>query len=40
MRKKLTKRQNVKKWKQGINNVKTINSAEYTKDKRGGIRLT
>ncbi len=40
MAKKLTKKQNVKKWKSGINNVKNINSAEYSKNKRGGIRIT
>lgn len=40
MAKKLTKKQNIKKWKTGINNVKQINSADYSKDKRGGIRLT
>lgn len=40
MRKRLSKRQNIKKWKTGINNVKNINSTSYAKDKRGGIRLT
>lgn len=40
MAKKLSKKQNVKKWKTGINNIKTINSAEYSRNKRGGIRLT
>jgi hypothetical protein len=40
MAKKLSKAGNVKKWKSGINNVKNINSADYAKNKRGGIRLT
>lgn len=40
MRKKLNKKQNIKKWKSGLNNVKDINSAAYARDKRGGIRLT
>ena len=40
MRKRLSKKNNIKKWKSGINNVKNINSANYAKDKRGGIRLT
>ena len=40
MAKKLSKTGNVRKWKSGINNVKKINSADYAKNKRGGIRLT
>ncbi len=40
MAKKLSKNGNIKKWKTGINNVKSINSADYAKNKRGGIRLT
>ena len=40
MAKKLSKKANIKKWKKGINNTKDINSAEYTKNMRGGIRLT
>lgn len=40
MAKKLSKKGNIKKWKSGINNVKVINNANYSKDKRGGIRLT
>ena len=40
MAKKLSKKQNIKKWKQGINNNKAINSANYARDKRGGIRIT
>ena len=37
-RRKVKKTENVKKWKQGINNVKEIN-VSYTRDMRGGIRL-
>ena len=40
MAKKLNKKQNIKKWKSGINNIKQINSADYSKNKRGGIRIT
>lgn len=39
MAKRLTKKQNIKKWKKGINNVKDLNSDKYARDKRGGIRL-
>jgi len=39
MKKKLTKKQNIKNWKKGINDVKKINSVEYTRNLRGGIRL-
>lgn len=38
--KKLTKQKNIKTWKQGINNVKNINMPSYTRNMRGGIRLT
>lgn len=40
MAKKLSKKGNIRKWKSGINNVKQINSANYSKNKRGGIRIT
>lgn len=40
MRKRLSKKGNIRKWKSGINNVKNINSSEYSRNKRGGIRLT
>lgn len=39
MKQKLTKKQNVKNWKKGINDIKKINSVAYTRDLRGGIRL-
>lgn len=40
MAKQLSKKSNVKVWKKGINNNKIINSETYTKNMRGGIRLT
>lgn len=39
-RRTLTKKQNIKNWKRGVFNVKNINSAEYTRNMKGGIRLT
>lgn len=39
MARKLTKKQNIKQWKKGINNVKDINADNYARNKRGGIRL-
>lgn len=40
MAKTLTKKQNIKKWKKGINNNKIANSDSYSRNVRGGIRLT
>lgn len=40
MAKKLSKHKNIKNWKKGINNNKVINNETYTKNMRGGIRLT
>lgn len=40
MAKKLSKRKNIKQWKKGINNNKVINQDSYTRNMRGGIRLT
>lgn len=39
MKKTLTKKQNIKNWKKGINDIKNINSIQYTRNLRGGIRL-
>lgn len=36
----LGKKANVKQWKKGINNIKVINNDSYTRNMRGGIRLT
>lgn len=38
MRRKARKKENIKKWKTGINNVKSL-TVDYPKDMRGGIRL-
>ena len=38
--KKISKKANIAKWKKGINNNKVVNSAEYSRNTRGGIRLT
>ena len=37
-RHKVTKETNIKKWKQGINNIKDVN-VNYAKNQRGGIRF-
>lgn len=39
MKKRLTKKQNIRNWKKGINYIPKINSIAYTRDLRGGIRL-
>lgn len=38
MAKKISKRKNIKAWKKGINNIKSINMG-YPRDDRKGIRL-
>ena len=38
--KMIGKKKNIGKWKAGINNNKIINQATYSRNKRGGIRLT
>lgn len=40
MAKRLSKRKSIKKWKKGINNNKVINLDTYSRNMRGGIRLT
>ena len=40
MAKKLSKKGNIRIWKRGINNVKQIKTANYSQNKRGGIRIT
>ncbi|UPW40951.1 hypothetical protein [Sigmofec virus UA08Rod_6044] len=37
-RKRMRKKENIKMWKKGINNVKDIN-VEYPRNQRGGIRF-
>lgn len=37
-KKKLRKKENIKIWKKGINNIKDIN-VNYNHQQRGGIRL-
>ncbi len=39
MAKNAKKEQNIEIWKKGINNIKIANSAEYSKNKRKGIRF-
>ena len=36
---KLTKSANIRSWKSGINDIKKINSVQFTRNLRGGIRL-
>lgn len=38
MAKKVSKKKNIKAWKKGINNVKTLN-IDYPRNDRKGIRL-
>lgn len=40
MAKKLSKKANIKNWKKGINNNKIVNSANYERNQKHGIRLT
>lgn len=40
MAKRLSKKASISKWKKGINNNKIINQDSYTRNMRGGIRLT
>lgn len=37
-KRKVSKKENIKAWKRGINNIKII-SSEYPRDQRKGIRL-
>ena len=39
MAKRASKKNNIRIWKKGINNIKAANSAEYAKNMRKGIRF-
>lgn len=39
MGRRISKHNNIKNWKKGINDIKNINSVLFTKNLRGGIRL-
>lgn len=40
MKKKMSKKKNIGKWKAGINNNKLADNPTYARQTRGGIRLT
>lgn len=38
-KRKASKRENIKVWKKGVNNIKEISAPSYPRHQRGGIQL-